>query len=57
MEKANEQGVIIELIIGPEELTERQIAIRNMVSEEQKTVDLDELIDEIYEIIDHFGNN
>ena len=57
MEKANEQGVIIELIIGPEELTEKQIAIRNMVSEEQKTVDLDELIDEIYEIIDHFGNN
>jgi len=57
MEKVNEMGVIIVLIIGPEELTERQIAIRNMVSEEQKTVDLDELIDEIYEIIDHFGNN
>jgi len=57
LKKANELGVIIVLIIGPEELTERTITIRNMVSEEQKTVDLDKLIDEIYDIIDQFGNN
>ncbi len=57
LKRANDLGVIIVLIIGPEELTERTITIRNMVSEEQKAVDLDELIDEIYDIIDQFGNN
>ena len=57
LKKANELGVIIVLIIGPEELAEKKVTIRNMVSEEQKTVDLDELIDEIYDIIDQFGNN
>ena len=57
LKKANELGVIIVLIVGPEELTERTITIRNMVSEEQKTIDLDELVDEIYDIIDKFGNN
>ncbi|MFW9999239.1 MAG: histidine--tRNA ligase [Candidatus Hodarchaeota archaeon] len=57
LKKASELGVSIVVIIGPEELTERRVTIRNMVSEEQKTVDLDELIDEIYDIIDEFGNN
>ena len=56
LKKANELGVIIVLIIGPEELTERTVTIRNMVSEEQKTIDLDELIDEIYDIIDQFSD-
>lgn len=57
LKKANELGVIIVLILGPEELTERTVTIRNMVSEEQKTVDLDDLLDEIYDIVDQFGNN
>jgi len=57
LKKANELGVIIVLIIGSEELTDKTVTIRNMVSEEQKTVDLDELIDEIYNIIDQFGDN
>ena len=57
LSKANELGVIIVLIIGSEELTDRTVTIRNMVSEEQKTVDLDELINEIYDIIDQFSNN
>ena len=57
LKKANELGVIIVLIIGSEELTDRTVTIRNMISEEQKTVDLDELIDEIYDIIDQFGDN
>jgi len=55
--KANELGIIIVLIIGPKELTERTVTIRNMISEEQKTIELDELVDEIYDIIDQFGNN
>ena len=57
LSKANELGVLIVLIIGPEELTERTVTIRNMVSEEQKTIELDDLIDEIYDIIDQFDDN
>ena len=57
LKKANELGVIIVLIIGSEELTDRTVTIRNMVSEEQKTVDSDELVDEIFNIIDQFGDN
>ncbi len=57
LKKANELGVLIVLIVGPEELTGRTVTIRNMVSEEQKTVELDDLMEEIYEIIDQFGDN
>ncbi len=57
LSRANELGVNIVIIIGPEELAERTVAIRNMVSEEQKTIELDELIEEIYDIIDRFGDN
>jgi len=57
LSKANELGVLIVLIIGPEELSERTVTIRNMVSEEQKTIALIALMDEIYDIIDQFGEN
>lgn len=57
LKKANELGVMIVLIVGPEELTERTVTIRNMVSEEQKTVYIDEIINEIYKIIDGFTDN
>jgi len=57
LKRANEIGVIIVLILGPEELAEGTVTIRNMVSEEQKTVNLDEVIDEIYNIVDQFGDN
>jgi histidyl-tRNA synthetase len=57
LSRANELGIVIVLIIGPEELSERRVTIRNMISEEQKTVDFDEIIDEIYEIIDELGDN
>ncbi|MFW9879922.1 MAG: histidine--tRNA ligase [Candidatus Thorarchaeota archaeon] len=55
--KANELGILIVLIIGPEELAERTVTIRNMVSEEQKTVYFDEIIEEIYNIIDEFSDD
>ncbi|MFX1390657.1 MAG: histidine--tRNA ligase, partial [Promethearchaeota archaeon] len=57
LSKANELGIVIVLIIGSEELSERKVTIRNMISEEQKTVDYDELIDEIYYIIDEMSEN
>jgi histidyl-tRNA synthetase len=55
--KANELGITIVLIVGPEELSEKKVTIRNMISQEQKTVNLEELIDEIYNIMDELSND
>ena len=57
LKKANELGVMIVLIVGPEEMGENKVSIKNMVSEEQKLVDFEDLIDEIYSIIDKFGES
>jgi len=56
LKRANELGIIIVLILGPEELTDRTVTIRNMISGAQITVSVDEIIDEIYNIIDELGN-
>jgi histidyl-tRNA synthetase len=55
--RANELGIVIVLIVGPEELSEKKVTIRNMISHEQQMVDLDNLIDEIYNIIDKLSND
>jgi histidyl-tRNA synthetase len=57
IKKANDLGITIVLIVGPEELSEKKVTIRNMISQEQKTVDLDELIDEIYNIMDELSED
>jgi len=57
LKKANDIGVMIVLIVGPEEMGENKVSIKNMVSEEQKSVDFEDLIDEIYSIIDKFGES
>ena len=54
--KANEIGVLITLIIGPNEMEENKVTIKNMISEEQKTIKIGELLEEIYNIIDEYGN-
>jgi histidyl-tRNA synthetase len=51
LKKANELGVIISLIIGPKE---NKVVIRNMITEEQKSVDIKDIADEIYLIIDEY---
>ncbi|HDZ19068.1 hypothetical protein LCGC14_0765390 [marine sediment metagenome] len=56
LKKANELGILIVLIIGSEEMAEKKASIRNMISEDQKTVSIDNLIDEIYKILDEFGD-
>jgi histidyl-tRNA synthetase len=56
LKKANELGNMITLIVGPNEMKQSQVTIRNMINEEQKTVNKKQLIDEIYKIIDEFGN-
>lgn len=52
MKKANELGVFIVLIIGPEEVEGNKVTLKNLISEEQKTVDFEDIIDEIYNILD-----
>ena len=54
LKRANELGVVIVLIVGPEELAEKKVTIRNMVSEEQNNILVDDLIEEIYRIIDEY---
>ena len=54
LSKANELGVLITLIIGPKEMEQNQVTIKNMKTEEQKTIKISTLIDEIYAIIDEF---
>ena len=52
LSKANELGVLITIIVGPQEISQNKIIIRNMVTNEQKTVGYDKLIEEIYKTFD-----
>ncbi|MFX1426643.1 MAG: histidine--tRNA ligase [Promethearchaeota archaeon] len=52
LKKANELGVIIVLIVGPEEVEGNKVTLKNLISEEQKSVDFENIIDEIYTILD-----
>ena len=56
LKKANDLGNIITIIVGPDEMNENKVTIRNMVSEKQITIDKENLIDEIYKIIEEYGN-
>jgi histidyl-tRNA synthetase len=56
LKKANELGNIITIIIGPDEMKQNKITIRNMISEEQITIDKENIIDEIYKIIEEYGD-
>ena len=52
LSKANELGVLIVLIIGPKEMEQNEVTIKNMKTEAQETVNISSLIDKIYDIID-----
>ena len=54
LKRANELGVLITLIVGPDEMEKNKVTIKNMVSEEQKIILFDDLIDEIYRILDDY---
>ena len=54
LSRANDLGVLITLIIGPKEMEENEVTVRNMETEDQKTIKLDNLIEEIYNIIEQF---
>lgn len=57
IKRASELGITIVLILGSEELSEKKVTIKNMISQEQKTIDIDQLIDEIYDIMDELSEN
>jgi len=52
LKKASDLGVGITIIIGPKEMDVKKVTIKNMVSEEQKVVDLKDIIEEIFQILD-----
>ena len=52
LSRASDLGVSISIIVGPNEMKQKRATIKNMVSEEQITVDMDKMIEEIYNILD-----
>ncbi len=52
LSKANELGVLIVLIIGPKEMEQNEVTIKNMRTEKQETIKISSLIDKIYDIIE-----
>ncbi|MFX0056808.1 MAG: histidine--tRNA ligase [Candidatus Hodarchaeota archaeon] len=54
LSKANELGVLITLIIGPNEMEQNEVTIKNMKTQKQKTIKIEDLIEEIYNIIDEY---
>ncbi|MFX0049095.1 MAG: histidine--tRNA ligase [Candidatus Hermodarchaeota archaeon] len=52
LSKANELGVLIALIIGPKEMEQDEVTVKNMKTEEQVTIKVSSLIDKVYDIID-----
>jgi histidyl-tRNA synthetase len=56
LSRANELGNLITLIIGPNEMKKNEVTVRNMRTENQKTIPIEDLIEEIYTILDKFGD-
>jgi histidyl-tRNA synthetase len=44
------------LVIGPKEAENNKVSIKNMATEEQSTIDIGDLIDKMYNIIDEYGS-
>ncbi|MFW9783005.1 MAG: histidine--tRNA ligase [Candidatus Heimdallarchaeota archaeon] len=55
LSKANDLGILITLIVGTKEMEENKVTLRNMKTEEQKTINIKNMIEQIYEILDEFG--
>ena len=54
LSKANELGVLIVFIVGPTEMEQNEVTIKNMRTEKQETIKNSSIIDKIYDIIDEF---
>lgn len=54
LKRANEFGVLIALFVGSDEMENDKVTIKNIVSKEQKIISSNDLIDEIYRILDDY---
>ncbi|MFW9772641.1 MAG: histidine--tRNA ligase [Candidatus Thorarchaeota archaeon] len=55
LSKANDLGILITLIVGTKEMEENKVTLRNMKTEEQRTISIKNMIEQIYEILDESG--
>jgi len=56
LSKASELGILITLIVGPQEMEKDEIVLRNMVTNKQKIISNKDLIDEIYKFLDEIDD-
>lgn len=56
LSRANELGILITLIIGPQEMENNEVTVKNMKTGEQKTIKINNLITEVYHILDEYAN-
>ncbi|MBY8982856.1 MAG: histidine--tRNA ligase, partial [Candidatus Lokiarchaeota archaeon] len=52
IKKASDLGIIITIILGPKEMEAEEATIKNLFTEEQKVVGFDDIIEEIFNILD-----
>ncbi len=52
LKKASDLGIGITIIIGPKEMETKKVTIKNMISEEQKSVDKEDIVEQIFNILD-----
>ena len=57
LSRASELGILIALIVGEKEMEENKISIKNMATNTQKTIKSEDIIEEIYKILDEFEEN
>ncbi|MBY8982851.1 MAG: hypothetical protein KGD57_07875 [Candidatus Lokiarchaeota archaeon] len=52
IKKASDLGIIITIILGPKEMEVEEVTIKNLFTEEQKVVGLDDMVEEIFNNLD-----
>ena len=52
LSRASELGILIALIVGEKEMEQNKVSIKNMATNTQKTIKSEEIIEEIYKILD-----
>ncbi|TFG22600.1 MAG: histidine--tRNA ligase [Promethearchaeota archaeon] len=52
LSRASELGILIALIVGEKEMEQNEVSIKNMATNKQKTINSEDIIEEIYKILD-----
>jgi histidyl-tRNA synthetase len=56
LSKANDLGVLITLILGPKEMNDQEVTVRNMTTNKQNTISISNTLEEIYRILDEIND-